>query len=386
MPKKLFLNNTLSSPLRLARIGKGLSQKELAAKIGVSRQTIHAMENGLYVPNTAVALRLARVLEKTVEFLFPYSPDFIEADVLVDENQKISTRYVVGEVRGRKIAWPSTSLETSLGFFEANALRLPSLVNNNRQLRLLFPYSEMEKQVFLLGCDPALGLLSSRLSRYSDFKLWWVRQSSLKALEFMKSGFAHIGGFHFPKEYPKNNVESGTEALMGTGGFILSFSQWEEGFAVQPANPLKIYKIEDLLRKEVRFVNRDHGSGSRILFDHLLSEADISPHQLNGYTVELPSSFEVARAVSYGFADVALTSRACAEFLGLDFIPLYLMEFCLVVPKDLTLYPPVEKFLDFLQSGDFKEELTMLPGYNFDSLGKIIKEIHGKEKPSSSSQ
>ncbi|TFE70818.1 substrate-binding domain-containing protein [Methylacidiphilum caldifontis] len=380
MAKKIFLNNTLRSPLRLARIGKGLSQKELALKIGVSRQTIHAMENGLYVPNTAVALRLARVLEKSVEFLFPYSPDFIEADIVIQDNQKISSRFVVGEVRGKKVAWPTDLLESTLGFFEANALRIPPVEKNSKQLRLLFPYSEIEKQLFLLGCDPALGLLSNRLSRYSDFRVWWFRHSSLKTLQCIKSGFAHIGGFHFPKEYSKNNVESGTEALMDTGGLIVAFSQWEEGFVVKAGNPMGIYKVDDLLRKEVRFVNRDYGSGSHVLFDILLQKAGISTNQINGYKIELPTALDVARAVAYGFADVGLASRLCSEMLALDFIPLYQMEFCLVIPKDLILQPAVEKFVDFLQSGDFKEELTLLAGYNFDSLGKIVKEVNEKRE------
>ncbi|QDQ42641.1 XRE family transcriptional regulator of molybdate metabolism [Methylacidiphilum kamchatkense Kam1] len=381
MHRKMALKDSLiNNPLRLTRIGKGLSQKELASKIGVSRQTIHAMESGRYVPNTAVALRLARVLGKSVEFLFPYSPDFVDVDCIVGMDQqnthteKSPERLVVGEVRGKKIAWPSTSLDLNLGYVEANAFRVRS-EGNCRQLRLLCPYSEIEKQIFLVGCDPALGMLSNRLARYSDFKLWWFRQPSLKALSSLQLGFAHVGGFHFPKEHPKNNIASGTEALAKTGGLIFAFSKWEEGFVVKPGNPLRIRQIEDLLRKNVRFVNREDGSGTRILLDSLLNKAEIQPDQINGYRIELPTALDVAKAVGYGFADVGLSSRACAEITSLDFVPLYEMEFWLAIPHDLILQPAVEKFLDFLKSGDLKNDLALLPGYSFEALGEIVKEV-----------
>jgi len=144
---------------------------------------------------------------------------------------------------------------------------------------------------------------------------------------------------------------------------IIPMYQREEGLIVQTGNPLGIRTLDALPRAEVRFINRERGSGIRLWLDQALKEQEISPDIVNGYPNEAASHAEVARAVQSGQANAGLGIAAAARSLGLDFVPLFEEPYELVLPSELVTDPRYTPFFDHLNSGEFRTTVQTLDGY-----------------------
>jgi putative molybdopterin biosynthesis protein len=144
---------------------------------------------------------------------------------------------------------------------------------------------------------------------------------------------------------------------------VISMYQREEGLIVQRGNPLKIRSLADLVREDVRFVNRERGSGIRLWLDQSLREQGIPADYVNGYTKEAASHMEVAQAIYQGQADTGLGIAAAVRTLGLDFVPLFDEPYELVVPSELINDPRYTSFFDHIHSGEFRAAVQSLDGY-----------------------
>ncbi len=367
----------LRSRVRSVRLAKGLSQQALAELAGLTRQAISAIESGQYVPNTAVAIRLARALGCRVEDLFalperpcPY-PIHLAAPVGPDVR-----RLAVVNVRGRWVGYPlSAGKAVQEGFVSAGGLLAPG--SAPEQTELLATPEELERTALVLGCDPSLGILSAHLARQSTtMRLLWLTASSRAALEAVARGESHLAGSHLrDPETGEYNLPQARQALAGTGGIVVAFTRWEQGFIVPAGNPKGVRSAADLARSDVRIVNRDVGSGSRAFLDELLAQAGLPSHLVSGYEQVVSSHLAVAHAISAGAADVGVGLRATAQAFGLDFIPLAEAHFDFVVPHDQVQHPAVALLLDLLQSRALRAELAALPGYDVSHMGTIIARI-----------
>lgn len=386
----------LSSLVAQRRIEAGLSQVALAERVGLARQAIGAIEAGRYVPNTVVALRLAQVLGCRVEDLFalPEATDSCVVDV-VDRSPALQTkrgaddapdtrahRLSVVKVRDRWLGYPLQA-EQALhdGFAVADALAplvqgRPGRVKK-AQANLLAPRDSLERTALLLGCDPSLGILSAHVTRRdAGARLLWRSAASQAALGALERGEAHIAGSHLHDPVTgTHNLPHARRALAGTGGIVVAFAHWEQGFVVAPGNPKGVRSIEDLARPDVRLVNRESGAGSRALLDNLLERAGIPASSVNGYEREVTSHRAAAAVVASGGADVAVALRATALALGLAFVPLAEARFDLVIPRDHLEHPTVATLLDVLQNRSLREELRALPGYEVDAIGSVRETV-----------
>jgi len=350
--------------VRAARAARGLSQQHLARRAGLTRQAVVAIEAGHYTPNTAVALRLAQALACRVEDLFLLPEQLIERPaVVVGGRCSPGTRVVVGTVGDRLVAHP---LEGGGLFAPADGVTLPS----PSDVRLFVPPEVADRTAFLVGCDPSLGLLASWVSRRSsDARLVWLPGSSQVALDSLRRSTVHVAGIHLrDARTGEFNVAQARRALARTGGIVVSYAGWEQGFIVKRGNPKKLGSVADLARPGVRLVNREPGSGSRALLDQLLAGACIPTEAILGYEHVVGSHHAVARAVADGVADLGVGLRAVAR-AECGFVPLADARFDFIIPNHHLDHPAIKVLLDVMQSASLRADLAALPGYDVSETG-----------------
>jgi putative molybdopterin biosynthesis protein len=146
----------------------------------------------------------------------------------------------------------------------------------------------------------------------------------------------------------------------------------DQGLIVLPGNPKGIKGIEDLGRKDVSFINRQAGSGTRILLDFRLTQLGIDPSGVNGYENEEFTHMSVAVSVLSGAVDVGLGIYAAAKALNLDFIPVVTEQYDLIIPETFYESENIRILLDTINSSEFKKRVQALGGYSTEKTGKVI--------------
>lgn len=153
---------------------------------------------------------------------------------------------------------------------------------------------------------------------------------------------------------------------------VIRLASREQGLIVAKGNPKDIHGFKDLTRKDITFVNRQKGSGTRFLLDSSIAREKITPSSIKGYGNEEWNHLATASHVSRGSADVALGIRSAAEQLGLDFIPVTDERFDLVLRWTEKNKESLQHLLDIIQLTSFEESIRDLEGYNTTEFGKII--------------
>ncbi len=365
---------------RLAQVRKsrGVAAADLARRVHVSRQTIYAIEAGTYVPNTEVALRLARELEVTVDDLFAIrqgpeaSPESMNAEVLSAEKPAKGQPVRICQMGTH---WVGVPVSASPYFMpEADGvIKRTSRANGSADLVVFSKEEATEKRLVLAGCDPATGLLSRMVEKISGVEVVVASASSKLALAWLKQGKIHIAGSHL--EDPKTgefNLPFIRREFPDEDFRVVTFARWEEGLIPAAGNPKRIRKIADLARKNVRFVNREPGSGSRALLDKLLAKDGVDPHQVQGYERLAYGHLAAAYSVISGEADVCLGTRSAAKTFNLDFIPLHNERYDLVMRKRTTELHAVKAFMDVLQRATLRRKLEVLAGYDTSQTGTVL--------------
>jgi putative molybdopterin biosynthesis protein len=139
---------------------------------------------------------------------------------------------------------------------------------------------------------------------------------------------------------------------------------------LSPGNPKRIRRFTDLARADVRFVNRNAGSGTRLWIDSELKKTGFSPAAIRGYDQVVKTHTEAASWIESGRADAAIGLQAAAHQQGLDFIPLFEERYDLVVPKEFeNILSPI---LNYIQAVDFRRLLDSLTGYNSAHSGELL--------------
>jgi putative molybdopterin biosynthesis protein len=365
---------------RLSQIRKsrGLGTSELARRVHVTRQTIYAIEAGTYVPNTEVALHLARELEVGIDELFSLrertasSPESLAAEVLSAAAPERGQPVRICQIGSR---WVSVPVTASPYFMpEADGIIKRTIRTNGRADLFVFAKEEAaQKRLVLAGCDPATGLLSRMVEKISGIEIVSAAASSKLALSWLKEGKVHIAGSHLEDaKTGEFNLPFIRKEFPGGDFTVVTFARWEEGLVIAPANPKRIRKIEDLARKNVRFVNREPGSGSRALLDQLLQKAGIDAHRIQGYERVAHGHLAAAYCVVSREADVCLATRSAAKTFSLDFVPLHSERYDLVMRKRTADLPAVKSFLDVLQRSTLRRKLEVLAGYDTTETGSVV--------------
>jgi molybdate-binding protein/DNA-binding XRE family transcriptional regulator len=360
------------------RKSRGIGASDLSRRVNVSRQTIYAIEAGTYVPNTEVALNIARELEVTVDDLFSLnanklkSPESLGAEVLSAAAPVKGQPVRICQVGTRWVSVPVTA--TPFYMPEADGIIERPTRKANRADLLVFEKDEAsQRRLVLAGCDPASSLLSHMVEKISGVEVVSAAASSKLALSWLKEGKVHIAGSHL--EDPKTgefNVPYLRSAFPGEDFIVVTFAHWEEGFVVQPGNPKGIKKAEDLGRKNVRLLNREPGSGSRALLDKLLKEIGLPVSQVHGYDNVALGHLVAAFAVASGDVDTCLATRSAAQTFALGFVPLHSARYDLVMRRRTAEQASVKAFLDVLQRATLRRKLEVLAGYDTSRTGALV--------------
>ena len=196
---------------------------------------------------------------------------------------------------------------------------------------------------------------------------------SLGGLRALHLGRAHLAGVHLyhpqRKEY---NIPYVRDFLPEQETLVFHLACRNQGFICHPRRSSSFGGVGDLVSGDWRLVNREPGSGTRLLLDHLLAEEGISPRKVRGYSREVFTHMEVGLAILRGEADVGLGIEPVAECLGLRFIPIRTERYDLVVPKENLSIKSVQVFFNLLHSARFSKLAGELAGYDLKDSGKML--------------
>ena len=225
----------VESRLGEIRKSRGIGASDLARRVSVSRQTIYAIEAGTYVPNTELALHMARELEVTVDELFSLgaavlkSPESLAAEILSAVAPAKGQPVRICQIGSRWVSVPVSA--TPYYMPEADGIIKRSSRTNGRADLVVFAREEAaQKRLVLAGCDPATSLLSNMVERTSGIEIVSAAASSKLALAWLKAGKIHIAGSHL--EDPKTgefNMPYIREEFRHEDVLVVTFAQWEEG-------------------------------------------------------------------------------------------------------------------------------------------------------------
>ncbi len=219
--------------------------------------------------------------------------------------------------------------------------------------------------------DLALTILTDLVKRHSDnvvFEI--VHAGSLGGLIALQEDRAHLAGIHLlDEETGEYNYPFIKRILPGREVAVVHLAYRIQGLMFARGNPGNIGGIPDLKRPEITFVNRQKGSGTRVLLDIQLRQLGISPGEIKGYEQEMETHLAVGLSISRGEADVALGIEAAARSCDLDFVPLFRERYDLVIPIASYRNKLLAPLLDTVVSEEFKEVVNKAGGYDTSQTG-----------------
>lgn len=368
----------ISTRLLELRTRRGIGVARLAEKIGVSRQTIYAIEAGTYIPNTAVSLKLAQALESTVEDIFqiapePLSPDeILEATLLGDCSTMVPGQPLrLCRVDDDVVGVASEASGWSLAPADA-VLFDPIRKGRTAKVQALGDRWKKPTRILLAGCDPSVSILAQALQT-QDCEVIVAYENSSKALDYLREGLVHIAGTHLVNKATGQTDLLPVTKLFGRGTVaVFSYALWEEGFVVARGNPKSIASVVDLTRKDVRFTNREPGAGCRRLLDDLLAKHKISPKHVPGYQRITVGHLPSARLVRDDYVDCCISTGVVARALSLDFIRLARKPYHLAIRRTHLELPPVRALLETLGRASFRREVAGSTGYDMSTAGERL--------------
>lgn len=226
--------------------------------------------------------------------------------------------------------------------------------------------------------DPILDMLQTHLRRlYPEFYIFSANTGSTDGLNALDKGYTDIAWSHlFDPQTGEYNIPFIPSCLSNINAVVVNLFSRELGFVVLPENPLKIRQFEDLTRKEVKFINRQNGAGTRVLLDHRLQRLGIPISKIAGYEKEVVTHFEVGLSVLSREADVGIATNAVSKLLGLDFVPITRESFDMIMDKSVFFEKGIQALIEILNSGDFRTRVSSLGSYDFNKSGKILYSVN----------
>jgi putative molybdopterin biosynthesis protein len=318
-------------------------------------------------------------------------PDTKPETIPVEPTRKIPSklgveeflRVKLGKVKDRVVATPMqrgagsiTSITEADGIIRiANHLEG---INEHEQVsaELLKPMTTVENTIVIVGShDNTLDLLSNQIrAEHPGLTVSSSHVGSMGGLMALKRGVCHVAGSHLLDTTDGSyNVSYIKKLLPRIPVKLVTLMDRQQGLVVSSGNPKGISGIQDLVRDDIQFINRQTGSGTRILLDYRLRQLGIAPADVSGYTTEEYTHMAVAVAVLGGAADVGLGIHAAARALNLDFIPVVTEQYDLVIPGEFFESSIIRVLLETINSDAFKQQVVALGGYDTKKTGNITE-------------
>ncbi|UCF92572.1 MAG: molybdopterin biosynthesis protein [Desulfobacterales bacterium] len=317
-------------------------------------------------------------------------PEPVRETIQVEPARKIASklgveeflRVKLGQVGNRVVATPLprgagciTSITDADGI-----IRIPNHVEGIREhevvtAEILRPLSSVRQTIVIVGShDNSLDVLADEIkARCSWLTLSSSHVGSMGGLMAIKRGVCHLAGSHLlDTENGSYNLSYIAKFLPDIEIKLVNLVFRDQGLIVPRGNPKGIRGIADLHREDITFINRQAGSGTRILLDYQLKQLGLDPAAIRGYQTEEYTHMSVGVAVLSGSADTGLGIYAAAKALDLDFIPVVTEQYDLVIPKDHFESENIQILLDIIQTKRFKSRVEALGGYGTKRTGEIV--------------
>lgn len=240
---------------------------------------------------------------------------------------------------------------------------------------LLDDNTNFENTLINIGShDLLLDVLKNELQTvHSELHFASFHTGSMGGLMALKQGIAHMATSHlFDAESGEYNFPYIRRILEGHNLVVINIVYRQQGLIVAKGNPKNIVGIDDLLREDIIYINRQKGSGTRVLLDYLLSEHKIDTEHIRGYQQEEFSHLMVASAVANQRADLGLGIYSAAEAFQLDFLPIIKERYDVIIPQKYYHSDRIQKLLAIIKTEHFKEQVVRLGGYDLSQCGKIL--------------
>jgi len=291
-------------------------------------------------------------------------------------------RVILGRVQGSLVAMPLqrgagviTSLTRADGILQIPQESEGCDVGEAIEVRLLRPREQLDDTLIMIGShDNTIDVLANEIkARDSRCHLSSSNVGSLGGLMAVRRGQTHFAGSHLlDTETGQYNFSYIERYLRGTPLRLVQLAYRQQGLLLLPGNPKGIRGIEDLTRPDVRLINRQAGSGTRILLDYRLKELGISPDDIQGYDQDEFTHMAVAVSILSRRADAGMAIFAAARALGLDFIPVAEERYDLVIAESCWEDPKIQLLLEIIATDSFRRQVSALGGYDVAASGTIM--------------
>ncbi|MGD8984314.1 MAG: substrate-binding domain-containing protein, partial [Desulfobacteraceae bacterium] len=294
-------------------------------------------------------------------------------------------RVNIGRVGDRTIATPLpraagsiTTLTRAEGILRIPALSEGVTQNEEMEAELLVDEEEIFNTVVVIGShDMTIDLLADEIRRRGhNIRVSSGNVGSLGGLMALRKGTCHVAGSHLlDTETGEYNVAYVKRYLKGISVSIFHLVLRDQGLIVARGNPKGIGGINDLTRDDIAFVNRQAGSGTRVLLDYKLEQLGVIPESIKGYGHEEFTHMAVAVDVLSGAADCGLGIFAAARALDLGFIPIEKEQYDFIIPSSILDNGNIQAILKTIESQGFRERVTELGGYDPSKSGQFWLEV-----------
>jgi putative molybdopterin biosynthesis protein len=259
-------------------------------------------------------------------------------------------------------------------------MRIPTFVEGinageEMEVELLRPLTDIENTILAVGShDVAIGILEDRLKLlHPECKIAATNVGSLGGLFALRRRETHVAGCHLlDPDTGAYNVPDIKRMIPETPVVLVHLARREQGLIVKKGNPKKIAGLQALARPDVMFVNRQPGSGTRVLLDYELKRLQINSAAIHGYEREEFTHMAVGVAVASGLADAGLGVRSAANALGLDFIRVGEEQYDLVFLRSFFDSEKGQRLLETIRSAGLKQAVNDLGGYDTTKAGEIL--------------
>ena len=290
-------------------------------------------------------------------------------------------RVRLGQVEGKLVATPlSRGAGVVTSFVKADGImaipqdREGYEAGEQVSVRLLRPREEIENSLVVIGShDPLIDEVAQIMhATWPELSVASTHVGSMGAIVAAKRGENHCGGIHLLDEATGTYNESYLERHFPNGGVRqVECVYRQQGLMVAPGNPCGITSLEDLAQEGRRYVNRQKGSGTRILADYVCKRDGIDSGEIYGYDHEEFTHTAVAALVDAGSADAGMGIYSAAKMYGLGFVPVCEEQYDLLVPDYAWETPMVQALLEVLRSDAFRERMEQLGGYRVENPGHV---------------
>jgi len=294
-------------------------------------------------------------------------------------------RVNIGKVGEKTVATPLpraagsiTTLTRAEGILRVPALSEGVTQDEAIEAELLVEEEEIQNTVVVIGShDITIDILADEIRRRGqNIRISSGNVGSLGGLMALRKGTCHMAGSHLldtkTGEYNLSYIE---RYLKGVKVGVFHLVRRDQGLILAQGNPKGIKGIDDLTRDDMTFVNRQAGSGTRVLFDYKLGLAGIEPASIKGYDHEEFTHMAVAVDVLSGAADCGMGIFAAAKALNLDFIPMEQEQYDVIIPSSVLDMPAIQLVLETIRSEDFRKRVTALGGYDPSKSGQLWMEL-----------